>query len=243
MFFMQEGRRKPWLKLLVFTSCFGVLSACAGPKQAVVSQRRVSEGERHFSSSANPRVKIAVPSEWDFLGEIEEHEFDAGVGVPVEALSYLWGEIQEKKLSEGFLVRILTIPASEDFLWDPQIFSGVSRKLDAGTIEIEERSYEYVTTVFPDPLADYEERFVTSAGHTIPHFFLVKALGQLDSTKKVKSYLLYFNHIDPARFNGFLKKFLSDEWDETNLNEQEEELLQDFFERFQQDIQFLPFKK
>ena len=239
---MQEGRRKTLLKWLFITVGLGLLSACAGSTQTA-TRRELAEENHRFSSSANPCVKLAVPSEWDFLGKIEETEYDAGVGAPVEALSYFWGELQEKNVPKGFLVRVLTIPDAEELHWDPQIFSGVTKKLDAGTVEIEESSYNYVTTILPDPLADYEERFITSAGSSLPHFFLVQALGQLDSTKRVKSYLLYFSHIDPAKFNGFLKKFIGDEWDEKDLNEKEKQLLQEFLDQFQQDIQFLPFDK
>ena len=140
-------------------------------------------------------------------------------------------------------MRVLTIPNSEDLLWDAEIFSAVTKKFDAGTVEIEKASHKYVTTIFPDPLTNYEEQFITAAGYMLPHFFLVHALGQLDSDKKVKSYFLYFNHIDPAEFNGFLKKFISDEWDEADLTDDEQNLLQEFLKRFQQDIRFLPVEK
>lgn len=239
---MEEGsRRKALLKLLCVIACCGLLGACSGPKQTV--RRELSEEDQRFYSSANPRVKFTVPSEWSFLGKIDEADYDAGIGAPVEALSYFWGKVQEESVPEGLLVRILTIPDSEELHWDAQIFSGVTRKLDAGEVELEGISYKYVSTILPEPLSDYEEQFITAAGYTLPHFFLMHALGQLDSAQKVKSYLLYFNHIDPAEFNGFLKKFVSDEWNETDLTEDEQQLLQEFLVRLQQDIQFLPFEK
>ncbi|MCP4402556.1 MAG: hypothetical protein GY801_35275 [bacterium] len=227
------------LKLLFVMACFELLGACAGPTPSVT--RQVSEEENSLYSSANPRVKLTISPELEFLGKIEQAEYKAGIGVPVGAVSYFWGDVQEKSVPKGFLLRVLTIPDSEDLQWDSQIFSGVTKKLEAGTVEIEEGSYEYVSTVLPEPLSDYEEQFVTSADYTLPYFFMVHVLGQLDPTKKVKSYLLYFNHIDPAGFNDFLKKFVSDEWDETDLNDSEQQLLQEFLEQFRQDIQFQPF--
>jgi hypothetical protein len=239
---MEETRRRmPLWTLWLLMGCIGLLGGCSGAKQSV--RRELSENEHTFCSSASPRVTLTLPAEWEYLGKVEEAEYDAGIGTAVEALTYFWGSLEKKSVPGGFLVRVLSIPDSEDLRWDEQIFSSVTKKLESGSVEIEEESYEYLSTIFPEPLTKYEERFVTNAGYKLPHFFLVHALGQLDSSKKTKSYLLYFQHIDPAEFNGLLKKFVSDEWDEAVLSEDEQQVLKEFLEQFREHVQFLAVEK
>jgi hypothetical protein len=214
---------------LIFT--FG----CAGLKpERSVLQNNI------FYSSASPKVRMKIHSDFKYIGKAEKHgqaeDADTKGTTFVENESYLFGHIEDNRMLKGVLIKISTIREAH-WSWLPDLFPKVKNKLESSVMKIQGKSYQHIVAAFTRVFSKYEEDFIIDKGYIIPNLFLMKGLGRLvGADNKTKIYIFYAEDISRIKD----KEYSYGNWrNRYMLTNEQQEFMKGFIDRSEKNIQIL----
>lgn len=155
-------------------------------------------------------------------------------GSSVDRESYLFARTEDNRILEGVLISTLR---TEGGYWLPDLFSKVQNQLNAGTVEIQGRRYQYGVFSSSRVFLSYEGDFLTEKGYIIPNCFMVNGLGRIvDADARTLMYIFYMEDIRPIRG----KKYSCRDWNNANmLTIEQREFLKEFTDRSDKNVQIL----
>ena len=215
--------------------CFVITFGCAG----VTPERRVLQ-DNILYSSASPKMGIKIHPDFKYIGKAEEEELGEDISRRREHAcdkeSYLFGYIEDGKITKGVVIRVQTIVAKTAF-WLPDIFGRVENKLDSGNVKIQGKTYQYMVVASPGIAEKYEVVFIADKGYAIPSAFLVKVLGKITGhADEILTRITYFEDIS--------HKYSRRDWvDKYTLSDEQQSFLKAFIDRSQESVQILTDKE
>lgn len=193
------------------------LIAFAGCAEVEKFQPTRSVGDNIFFSSSNPQIKMKVNPELTYLGMTEmtlEESREGGLRLNIDdaevnsrQFSYLFAKTTaSQRLQKGVVIRLSVITGDPN-QWSPDLLTGAENVLEAGKIQIEDKSspdgilaskepYRYGIFTGSEVLLGNEASHIAAKGITMPGCLLVKTLEKTTSLgNKSRMHILYFEDI------------------------------------------------